>query len=239
MKIKQHILELLSDTYAKELEFAAGLDETERAEIGTLERWSAKDNLAHCATWQKTLAENLEAAPTGSALNRTEDINLTNEKIFNEHQADSLEEIMGDLKTAYEALAAQTSRLSEKELDSEDILPWQRGRPLWRIIVGNGALHPISHLAACYAQLGRGDKGLAAFEAIMPRLAQLSTEPAWQGMLVYDLACFCALAGDKSRAIEALKEALQLAPEFAEWSKQDSDLESLREETEFRALYKD
>jgi hypothetical protein len=239
MKIKQRLLDLLSDTYVQELEFATVLSETERTVNGTPERWSMKDNLAHCAAWQKNLAENLAAADTGGAFQRTEDTNRRNDEIFAEHQADTLEEIIVDLKTAYLALATQTRQLSEKKLAEDEVLPWQRGRPLWRIIVGNGALHPLSHLADCYAQLGQGNKGLAIFESAMPKFAELSAEPAWQGMLIYDLACFCALAGEKSRAIEALKQALVLAPEFAEWSKQDSDLQSLREETEFKALYKD
>jgi hypothetical protein len=239
MKIKRQLIDLLDYTYTQEQDFAAGLSESERATVDALERWSAKDNLAHCAAWQKILAGNLAAAAAGGPYERAEEIDRKNDEFFTLHQADSWEVIMLDLKLAYQALAGQTRRLSEKELASEEVLPWQQGRPLWRLIVGNGALHPLSHLATCYSLNGQGKKGLAIFEAALPGLAALSSEAPWQGMLVYDLACFSALAGEKSRAIESLKKAFQLAPEFTEWSKQDSDLDSLRAETEFRALYKD
>lgn len=237
MNIKPRLIELLSFTYSQEQAFAASLNEAERNARGAPERWSKNDHLAHCAAWQKNLADNLAVAGTGGPYQRFDDIDQRNEQIFIEHQADTLEEILDNLAEAYQTLVAQTSSLSEKELTSTEVLPWQRGRPLWRIIAGNGTLHPISHLAACYHQTGQGKKGLAIYEDAQPILAELSDEPAWQGMLVYDLACFCALAGEKQRAIDALKEALQLAPEFTEWSKQDNDLDSLREETEFKALY--
>lgn len=237
MKIKSRLIDLLSYTYAQEQDFAASLSADQRTTIGSPERWAAKDNLAHCAAWQKNLAENLAAATSGGPYQHFEEITRRNEQIFIEHQADAIEDILDNLKKAYEALTGQTRQLSEKKLASNEVLPWQRGRPLWRIIAGNGALHPLSHLATWYSMNGQGKKGLSLYEAAQPGLAELSSEPGWQGMLIYDLACFCALAGEKRRALEALKAALQLAPEFSEWSRQDSDLDSLREETEYKALY--
>jgi hypothetical protein len=67
----------------------------------------------------------------------------------------------------------------------------------------------------------------------------LDRDPAWQGLVQYDLACVNALAGQKSRGIAALKKALRLVPELTDWARQDTDLINLREETEFRALFKD
>jgi hypothetical protein len=43
--------------------------------------------------------------------------------------------------------------------------------------------------------------------------------------------------GEKEKAIERLKQALDLNPELTEWSKEDPDLASIREEPECLALY--
>ena len=53
----------------------------------------------------------------------------------------------------------------------------------------------------------------------------------------YNLACVYALSGLKDKALPALKEAFALNPGLLEWSKQDSDLNSLRQEPEFLALF--
>jgi hypothetical protein len=45
------------------------------------------------------------------------------------------------------------------------------------------------------------------------------------------------LTGRREIALTNLKTALSLYPELIEWSKKDSDLDSLREESEFKALY--
>jgi tetratricopeptide (TPR) repeat protein len=50
------------------------------------------------------------------------------------------------------------------------------------------------------------------------------------GVVQYNLACHYALAGETETAIKKLREALELNPELAEWSKEDSDLASIREE---------
>jgi hypothetical protein len=58
----------------------------------------------------------------------------------------------------------------------------------------------------------------------------------WQGTVQYNLACHYSLTGQKSKALETLSEALVLAPELVEWSKQDTDLDGLRGEAEYQEL---
>ena len=53
----------------------------------------------------------------------------------------------------------------------------------------------------------------------------------------YNLACCYALAGQAEKAMDALREALRLAPDLTEWSKQDTDLVSLRERPDYQSLY--
>ena len=55
----------------------------------------------------------------------------------------------------------------------------------------------------------------------------------------YNLACVYALSGLKDQAIQAVKESFPLNPYLVEWSKKDSDLDSIRQEPAFLALYPD
>jgi tetratricopeptide (TPR) repeat protein len=53
--------------------------------------------------------------------------------------------------------------------------------------------------------------------------------------LTYDLACVEALAGDREAALEHLEQAFE-SPRLREWAKQDTDLDSLRDDPRFTAL---
>ncbi|MBV9335035.1 MAG: AraC family ligand binding domain-containing protein [Solirubrobacterales bacterium] len=54
--------------------------------------------------------------------------------------------------------------------------------------------------------------------------------------LHYNLACLEAVQGNREAALQALRRALALRPEVAEWARDDEDLERLRDDPEFRAL---
>ena len=54
--------------------------------------------------------------------------------------------------------------------------------------------------------------------------------------LHYNLACLEAVRGNREAALAALRRALGLRPEVAEWAREDEDLESLRDDAEFRSL---
>ena len=54
--------------------------------------------------------------------------------------------------------------------------------------------------------------------------------------VMYDLACYYALNGMKGEALDALKQALDLAPTFRRMASGDSDLVSLRDEPAFKQM---
>ena len=99
---------------------------------------------------------------------------------------------------------------------------------MWRTFVSNLVDHPISHLCMLYNARNQPDKALELQEQIGQGLAALDPGPVWQGTVRYNLACVNALSGRSARALALLKEALELYPGLTEWSKQDSDLDSLR-----------
>ena len=67
-------------------------------------------------------------------------------------------------------------------------------------------------------------------------LISLSEESPFVGTYAYNLACFYALGGEKEQALKRLRQAFELRPDLIEWSKQDSDLDSLRDDPGYVAL---
>ena len=53
------------------------------------------------------------------------------------------------------------------------------------------------------------------------------------GSLLYNLACFEALAGRRDEALEHLRRAFELEPRAREWAQTDSDLDSIRDDPAF------
>ena len=85
------------------------------------------------------------------------------------------------------------------------------------------------HMADFYTSNSEGQIALQLVEHISNSLLELDDGPAWQGLTIYNQACYYALAGHSGQALRLLKQALSLHPELIEWSKEDPDLEFLQE----------
>ena len=235
--MQSRLLNLMSTVYTQEKQFAASFQASEPGSRGSLEHWTAKDNLAHIAAWRNLLAGNLEAVRSGRQPVRSPADDEVNAEFFMAHQHDSWEQVISEGNQAYETLVDELLRLGEAELDNPDYFPWSNGRPLWRNIAGTSGLHPLSHMCSYLAQSGQGAAAVAMYAAAMPQLTALEDSPAWQALVKYDYACICALSGDKTKAIQLLKESFALSTDLVEWSKKDNDLANLHSESEFKALY--
>lgn len=88
---------------------------------------------------------------------------------------------------------------------------------------------PWETSTAAGALAARGDPGAAA-DLMAEALAE---HPGLPGVL-YDLACFEALAGRREAALEHLKSAAEIDPDqVRKWADGDSDLDSLRDDPAF------
>ncbi len=68
-------------------------------------------------------------------------------------------------------------------------------------------------------------------------MENLDDSPVWHGEVKYNLACMHSLLGAKAEAIRELREALALNPELTDLSKEDRDLDAIRGEPEYQAIY--
>lgn len=82
-------------------------------------------------------------------------------------------------------------------------------------------------LAPFYAERGDTERAVGLYEQAAALLDPLDDSPTWRGTNRYNVACGYALAGMNVRAIQALREALQLHPGLKEWAKEDPDFVSL------------
>ena len=88
---------------------------------------------------------------------------------------------------------------------------------------------PWETSVAATALAAGGEPGAAA-----DLMAQALQEHPGQPQVLYDLACFEALAGRREAALDHLRQAAEIAPdEVSRWAANDSDLDSLRDDPTF------
>lgn len=237
MEIKDKVLDLLQRSSKEEDRFIASLSEAERAEEGTLERWSAKDVLAHITAWHEHEIERIDAAARGKLGPENLEIDRVNTDIYHSRHGQTLDEAIAALRAARSALLERVDGMSESQLLEPAANPWQDGRPAWMTLSGHGFTHPILHLAQYIWEHGQEERSIHMQEVAAETLLHLDDAPVWRGTALYNLACANALAGSREKALALLQESLQLNPSLVEWSKTDPDLVSLHGEKEYQAIY--
>jgi tetratricopeptide (TPR) repeat protein len=70
------------------------------------------------------------------------------------------------------------------------------------------------------------------YDEVADRLARVVDEKPYP-MLFYNLACMESLAGRKTDALEHLRRAVELNPDFGPMARGDSDFDAIREEPAF------
>jgi tetratricopeptide (TPR) repeat protein len=237
MEMRKKVVEMLERADEIEQNLISSITEIERSLPGTYDDWSIKDQIAHCAAWKDRLARNISVSLEGITPTRSDDYDRENEEIFYEFTEQSLEQVLAYSEQAQSALIEAVQRISEEDLFVTEILPWQSGRELWKLILGTGYTHPLTHYSQTQMKREKLGQAREIQEEMSQSLTSLDESPSWQGVAVYNLACFYSLSGEKEQAIKGLKEALQLNPALVDWSKQDPDFDPIREDPEYSAIY--
>jgi hypothetical protein len=234
---KPLLLDLLQQAREIEMNFVESLSDEERSRIGTLEDWSAKDAVSHIAARKALAAEGLRAIGEATAPIGGNDLDGENVILFKEYQDKTWDEVLTFARDAFRRLVTPLEKLGEQELArSEKFFPWQKERPLWRLIVGSGCIHPLGHLAEFYRNRGNRDQVGKMFGEVVRSMMSLDDNSVWHGEAKYILACIHSLLGTKAEAIRELREALVLNPGLTDLSKKDPDLDAIRGEPEYQAI---
>lgn len=237
MERKTVLLGLLKQAHEMEMDFVDALSDPERARIGTLENWSARDIISHNAAWNARMADNLLAVSEGRAPSRPEDIDGENARLFEEHRDKTWDQVLSTAMGAFQRVVAQVDSLGEQELASVGRFPWRAKWPLWRLVVGTACIHQVAHLAEFYRNQGNREQAGKLMGEMARSMVGLDDSSLWQGEVKYTLACHYSLLGVAAKAIQELRESLALNPGLTEWSKQDPDLDAIRDEPECQAIY--
>ncbi len=92
-------------------------------------------------------------------------------------------------------------------------------------------LHSRLLTAFALLELGQRDE---AFE----RAAGVLNSGTDDSMLLYNIACFYAVAGEAEESLRALEKSVDAGNTQADWWRQDSDLDNVRDDPRFEALLK-
>jgi len=233
--IKPGLLALLREAHAVEQELVAGLSAEEREQAGTPARWSPKDVVVHISFWRRCNTLRLAALKRGEEPPDFADYQRLNEETFERERLRPWAEVLADADSVFTEQMATAETFMEDELTAAHAA--LEGRLLWQAILGNGYEHPLLHITQLYIERGDLGRALQLQDQQAAGLLSLDDSPQQHGAVRYNQACILALAGQSERALVLLREALALRPDLVEWSKQDSDLISLRNLPEYHAIY--
>lgn len=240
--MKPRILSLLEFARRQEQQMVNGLSDAERNAKGTLDSWEAKDFLVNILLWKRLQTQKLVTVLRGEQPPVWRDAQLAhqiNHQAFLDFEDRDFQEVLAEAERVYKAFIAQVERLSEEELTDPDHYAWQEGEPLWGETLGNGLWHPCHQLTNFYLHSGRREQALQLQEALLETVRRAALPPEDLGVAMYNQICMYATNGWPEKALQLLPEALQLRPTLIEWSKHDTDLDRLRADPAFQAIFSD
>ncbi len=239
MATKANLLKILQEARAVEVALVENRSDREKEAVGSFERWSLKDMIAHVLLWREKQGDRLEAARGGTpAMVLSQDgIEAINQEAYDQFRDMLWPEVWARSEKAFTRLLGLVENFSDEELFDPDRYPWLEGRPLWRPIAVNGFAHPLSHISERYLEEGDRDKALEIERFATEIGLSMDVSPGWRGGMWYNLACFYVKIADYDAALTLLQEAFILNPALKEWGRQDPDLLALQENPEFLALY--
>ena len=149
---KTIVFNLLQQGHLDEEACLLELNETERTAIGTPERWSAKDHVAHRTFWHQDLIlkvtailQHQEVPPS------TQDDDQINAMVFEEHMLHPWSALHAESERIYAELITLAEHLSEEDLtDSHRFASITGGSQLYTAFLGSCYEHDQEHLAQYY-----------------------------------------------------------------------------------------
>ena len=226
-----HAIELMR----QELDaFYNGLTAEEKERRGSLQKWAARDVLTHLAFWEGHLNQVFEKGIKGEKIPAAGDyLDRVNDGVLFAHIDQPIEEALVEEKTSYREFMKFLEGISAEDVVDTKKYVFLDGRTVMDRALGTFVYHIGFHISDYFIKNGRREKALELQEKLTELLIPF---PRWKANSIYNLACFYALNGMKAEAIEQLKLAFKEKEDLIEWSRQDSDLDALRDMPEYQAL---
>jgi hypothetical protein len=223
-RVRNDLVTMLTTTRAAERQLFARFDRAVRDRPPAAGEWSPKDVQAHLSGWKARQVKRYEAARNGQGPGSPD--------------AREIDEINAEMHEAraewpWEDVAAEADQVSDQlvaEVQAADPAVFVGSDSLVGSTFANGASHALEHLPKLAHQVG-DESTVDGLAAELARLASSGSIPERDAAtLVYNLACFEALAGRLDVARDLLPGAFRLRPDLLEWGLEDSDLAALHDE---------
>jgi len=125
----------------------AKLSQEDMMRSGVIGEWSVKDILAHLVDWEQRCLNWIEASfrgetPETPAPGMTwKDLDVLNQQIFAKHRNRTLEAVLDEFHSSYQAILKTVEDISEEDLTNPHRFGWRAGKPLWKLIASNTYNH--------------------------------------------------------------------------------------------------
>ena len=229
------LISLVELSQAREETFRAELSQTERNLVGTAEQWAPKEVIAHLGYWKHRQVARIEAMARGEEPAEGPDWGQLNTETWPEHARLTWDESVARSDQATRDLIAALQRLPQETLANLDDQASQ-GNLLIDTTLGNSLGHLAEHMANHYRSLGDTERATQTQQEAVQAIIRANLGPSHEGSARYNLACYYALHGQASDAIDELRAAFAQRPDLIPWARQDHDLDSLRAEPAYQAL---
>ena len=236
MTSKDQLTAIIDEAFQEFKHLDAYLSSETLHKKGTLTKWEPRDDVIHCAFYIQQFADRLKW-PRDHARVDGSDYLKVNDEVWEKHQTESWEESLDLLEKACQAVITGLEPLSEEELNCNETFTWLGEQPPAQYIVGLIYVHGMMHIQYALMRAGQIDAVIESADKVYLMSEKMDSSEIGRGRNLYNKACSYALAGRAADAITMVKEAVKLAPNLLEWSKQDTDLDSLREDPEFKSIY--
>jgi len=228
------LIEMLEATRDAERSIYGLLDPAVRDAPRMVGEWSAKDVLAHLASWREVEAERLRTgwrdrhADDAAGASVENDAGDTEDEVNARVQA----ERVGWAWDRVAAAAEASIDALEEAIAAAPAESLERSESAVAGIGANGANHALGHLPEIADLAGPDarphvDALEAQVEAILGR-GRIADRDA--GVMIYNLACTASLAGRLDDARRMIADALRRRPDLRDWALEDPDLIAIRGE---------
>jgi hypothetical protein len=237
--IKSKLIAVIERGEADQAALVAELSDADKAAVGEPDHWAVKDQIAHLNFWRERTLRRLIAVRDGTEPpGPSPDFQPENERNFANQQHTPWSEIIAESDRLFRETKQVIPQLSDAQL-TEPVMIGTAEIKLSERVVSDFMEHPAEHLTQLYRERGETARAEQQERATVEVITELfGKSNTMYGYAIYNLGCFYARNGEAERAIVAVGEALPLIPSLVDWSKQDTDLDSLREIPAFQALYK-
>jgi len=234
-KLKDALLDFLELIKNEIAAFERGLTEKQKGEKGSLRKWSAKDMLSHLVFWGNHFNSQIEKVKKGEEVPQAGDyLDQVNDGVLIEHMDQPFSEALIEFNRSFQESTAILKSFSADELNDKEKYEYLSSRSLLDSALGTLGWHIAHHISDFYVKNGQIEKAIALQEKYTKMVRYF---PTWEANGIYNLACFFALIGEKEKAINNLRTSFITRPDLIELSKKDSDLDTLREDSNFKALF--